>query len=118
MATEQQKASLTQTRGAQAAQIKDPTEKKAYIAGSANVDKDYDSTANATVVKSNELQRRAILGSMHTGGPVMADGAYNLKAGEHVLTAPEAAKAKKHALMASGIKSLAKAGKAAKKVKE
>jgi hypothetical protein len=48
---------------------------------------------------------------MHTGGPVMADGTYQLKAGEHVLTAPEAAKARKHAIMASGIKSLAKAGK-------
>lgn len=47
---------------------------------------------------------------MHNGGPVVADGAYQLKAGEHVLTETEAKKAKKHALMASGIKSLAKAG--------
>jgi hypothetical protein len=50
------------------------------------------------------------LPKMHKGGPVMTDGAYQLKAGEHVLTAPEAVKAKKHALMASGIKSLAQAG--------
>jgi hypothetical protein len=49
---------------------------------------------------------------MHKGGTVKADGNYNLKAGEHVLTAPEAAKARSHALMASGMKSLAKpAGK-------
>ena len=45
---------------------------------------------------------------MHKGGPVKADGVYTLKAGEHVLTAPEAAKARTHALMASGMKSLAK----------
>ena len=48
------------------------------------------------------------LPKMHNGGPVPADGDYNLKAGEHVLTAPEAAKARSHALMASGMKSLAK----------
>lgn len=108
MATEQDKANLTLTRGRQAAQIADPKEKKAYIADSANVDKDYEGTANATAIKGNELQRRAILGSMHKGGPVKADGAYNLKAGEHVLTASEAANARKHALMASGMKSLAK----------
>lgn len=46
--------------------------------------------------------------SMHSGGPVMADGPYRLKAGEHVLTEAEAKKARKHALMASGMKSLAK----------
>jgi hypothetical protein len=45
---------------------------------------------------------------MHKGGPIKADGVYTLKAGEHVLTAPEAAKARTHALMASGMKSLAK----------
>ena len=44
----------------------------------------------------------------HNGGPVLKDGAYALKAGEHVLTAKEAEKARKHALMASGLKSLAK----------
>lgn len=45
---------------------------------------------------------------MHKGGRVMADGIYNMKAGEHVLTAKEAVLAKKHALMAVGMKSLAK----------
>src|SRR5579864_4093498 len=51
---------------------------------------------------------RSALPKMHNGGTVKADGDYNLKAGEHVLTAPEAAKARQHALMASGMKSLAK----------
>ena len=48
---------------------------------------------------------------MHVGGPVTEDGPYQLKAGEHVLTEPEAKKARKHALMAVGMKSLAKPGK-------
>lgn len=46
------------------------------------------------------------LPKMHKGGTIKTDGAYNLKAGEHVLTEPEAALARKHALMASGMKSL------------
>jgi hypothetical protein len=48
---------------------------------------------------------------MHKGGTVKADGVYGLKAGEHVLTASEAAVARKHALMFSGLKSLAKSEK-------
>lgn len=48
---------------------------------------------------------------MHKGGPVKADGVYNLRAGEHVLTEDEANQARKHALMAVGMKSLAKPGK-------
>ena len=59
---------------------------------------------------------RIALPKMHNGGPVLADGAYQLKMGEHVLTAAEAKKARTHALMASGMKSLAKPGKA--KMKE
>ena len=54
---------------------------------------------------------RSALPKMHKGGTVTADGGYDLKAGEHVLTAPEAAKARQHALMASGMKSLAKPGR-------
>lgn len=54
------------------------------------------------------------LPKMHTGGPVMSDGAYQLKAGEHVLTEAEAKQARKHALMSAGMKSLAKAGPKAK----
>jgi len=48
---------------------------------------------------------------MHGGGPVTHDGIYKLKMGEHVLTEKEAANARKHALMASGMKSLMKSGK-------
>lgn len=54
------------------------------------------------------------LPKLHNGGTVATDGAYRLKAGEHVLTAPEAAKARSHALMASGMKSLAKPAAARK----
>lgn len=60
-------------------------------------------------------KNKPALPKMHSGGPVMADGAYQLKAGEHVLTASEAQKARKHALMASGMKSLASPGKKSKK---
>ncbi len=48
------------------------------------------------------------LPKMHKGGPVTVDGAYNLKAGEHVLTAKEAGRARSHALMAGGMRSLAR----------
>lgn len=70
----------------------------------------------ATTSHQSEVSRPAeIPTSFHKGGTVKADGTYRLKAGEHVLTAPEAEKARKHAIMASGIKSLAKAGAKAKK---
>lgn len=52
---------------------------------------------------------------MHKGGPVKKSGTYQLQAGEHVLTAPEAVIARKHALMASGMKSLSKPGAKAPK---
>ena len=41
---------------------------------------------------------------MHDGGPVETDGVYALKAGEHVLTAPQARMARHHALMSVGMK--------------
>lgn len=46
------------------------------------------------------------LPKMHKGGAVLEDGPVVLKAGEHVLTAAEVKKARKHALMAAGMKSL------------
>ena len=65
MPTEFDRAALTTARGKQAAQITNPEEKKAYIADSANVDKDYEGTAQATSAKGNELQRRAIMGDQY-----------------------------------------------------
>jgi hypothetical protein len=65
----------------------------------------------AAELKSKERnvnEYTAALPKMHNGGPVPADGGYQLKKGEHVLTAAEALKARKHALMASGMSSLAK----------
>lgn len=63
---------------------------------------------------ANVKEYEAALPKMHKGGPVMSDGAYVLKAGEHVLAPGEADIARKHALMASGMKSLAKPGAKAK----
>jgi hypothetical protein len=67
--------------------------------------------AELTAKKTMVDKAQSALPALHGGGPVPADGAYNLKAGEHVLTATEAAKARKHAIMAAGIKSLTKSGK-------
>jgi hypothetical protein len=67
------------------------------------------SVGDELAAKSDNVNEyMAALPKMHKGGPVMADGAYILKAGEHVLTASEAGKARQHALAASGMKSLAK----------
>ena len=56
----------------------------------------------------------AAMPHLHQGGPVPADGPYQLKAGEHVLTAKEAAKVKRRALMSAGLKSMAQPGKGSK----
>lgn len=55
---------------------------------------------------TNKMRDKATeaLPKMHDGGPVVADGAYQLKAGEHVLTAPQAKMARHHALMVVGMK--------------
>ena len=52
------------------------------------------------------------LPKMHDGGPVAADGAYMLKAGEHVLTQPQAKMARKHAMMSVGMHRLSMPGAA------
>lgn len=49
---------------------------------------------------------------MHSGGPVLQDGVYRLKKGEHVLTPREVSRARNHAMIAAGMKSLVKAGSA------
>jgi hypothetical protein len=65
----------------------------------------------AAGLKWNTDQAKAVMApKMHRGGPVKKDGIYDLKKGEHVLTAEEATKARKHALMASGMKSLSMGG--------
>ena len=56
----------------------------------------------------NVKQYTDSLPKMHDGGPVKKDGAYQLLAGEHVLTAVETRIARRHAIAASGMKSLAK----------
>ena len=66
-------------------------------------------TGDELRVKARNVSEYAkALPKLHNGGPVKADGGYDLQAGEHVLTAAEAKQARKHALMASGMKSLAK----------
>jgi hypothetical protein len=65
--------------------------------------------------KQDNVNRYMSAPKMHNGGPVLTDGSYQLKAGEHVLTAPAAEKARKHAIMASGMKSLAKPANKAKR---
>ncbi len=57
---------------------------------------------------ANVKQYMDSLPKMHDGGPVVADGPYQLKAGEHVLTEPQAKMARKHALMSIGMKRLSK----------
>lgn len=48
--------------------------------------------------------------SFHKGGSVKKSGVYRLKKGEHVLTEPEVGKVRSHAMLAAGLKSLAKSG--------
>lgn len=67
-------------------------------------------TTDAAASRAHATASTAIP-KMHSGGPVATDGVYQLKAGEHVLTEPEAKIAKKHAMMMTGLKSLAKDGK-------
>ena len=85
------------------------TAPKVAPASSISVGEPEKGIAKELAVKKENVNRYLhALPAMHNGGPVMADGAYRLKAGEHVLTEPEAKKARKHALLAVGMKSLAK----------
>jgi hypothetical protein len=65
MASEEARAALTSERGRQASQIKDSAERKAYVAGSANVDKDFQGTAEETAGEGKKLQTQQILGSAY-----------------------------------------------------
>ena len=117
MATEQEKAALTTERGRQAAKMTDPVERKNYIADSADVDKDYDKTAQATALKGNQLQRREIMGSMKKGGRIPKTGLYKMHKDEKVIPADKA-KAMKKKEMDKATDGLASAPKAKRSKKE
>jgi len=102
--TEEEKAALTQTRGRQAAKIKDPEEKKAYIAGSADVDKDFDATAQSTAIQENKQKSQEVLGSMKKGGPIEKTGIYKLHKGEHVIPKESSMASSKGKIPKHGIK--------------
>lgn len=93
--TEQQKADLSKARGALAANIKDPGAKKKFIAGSAEIDKNYDSAEQGASIESNRQNREAVkdvLGSFKKGGTVKKTGNYKLHEGEEVVPADKADK--------------------------
>jgi hypothetical protein len=75
-----------------------PTTADELAAKSANVKQYTDSLSGSMTA----------LPKMHEGGPVVSDGGYDLKAGEHVLTESQAKMARKHALMSIGMKRLSK----------
>lgn len=84
MADEKQRATLTQLRGQQAAKMPHD-EAKAYVAGSAGMDKNYEGVAAETDRVSNRQQRQQVLGSMKHGGTVGKTGVYKLHKGETVV---------------------------------
>ena len=84
MATEQDKASLSLTRGKQAAKMSHD-DAKDYIAGAGKIDKDYQGTAEETAGVSKKQQMQEVLGSMKKGGMVKATGLYKLHKGEKVV---------------------------------
>jgi len=109
------KSSAKKTDATKASKVGNAISKGAQGFSAAKESSDKASAA-ATSSHQSEVSRPAeITPSFHKGGTVKKDGTYRLQAGEHVLTAPEADKARNHAIMASGIKSLAKAGAKAKK---
>ena len=85
-----------------------PAPKPAAPASGRAVTRQQNIEAVSDVAKSVGMSGVGTIGTLHNGGLVPKDGPYQLKAGEHVLTAAEAKNARKHALMASGMKSLAK----------
>jgi|GEM_PF-2647828 len=90
MATEEQRAALTQQRGRQASRIKDPGERRRYIAESANIDKNYEGMADRTSAMEGVLDKRELLGDYKKGTKnVPKTGAYKLHKGEAVVPADE-----------------------------
>ena len=84
MATEQDKASLSLTRGRQASKMSHD-DAKDYIAGSGKIDKDYTKAAEETAGVGKKQQMQEVLGSMKKGGMVKATGVYKLHKGEKVI---------------------------------
>jgi hypothetical protein len=101
-----------------------PSPAKPAVSAPAPAPKPASSTGEPEKGIGNELKAKSdnvdsylkSLPKMHQGGEIPADGAYQMLAGEHVLTAAEAKKARKHALLAVGMKSLAKTSPKPKQV--
>lgn len=94
MADEQAKAALTKTRGEQAAKM--PHEQaKEYVKASADMDKDYNQTAQATSATGNAQTRQELMGSFKKGGVVPKTGPYKLHKGEKVIPAKKENEMKK-----------------------
>ena len=89
-----------------------PAAKPAAAAPAKTEGQDIASGLKAKEDTVNEYLKNAP--KMHNGGPVVGDGPRNLKDGEHVLTAAEAKIVRKHAMLAAGLKSLAKEAPKAK----
>ena len=90
------------------APIATPVKSKPVASKSYSIGEPEPGIAKELSEKAKTVSQVANAPKMHKGGPVKADGIYNLRAGEHVLTEPEARLARRHAIMAAGLKSLAK----------
>jgi hypothetical protein len=86
MATEQEKADLSKTRGTTAAHISDPAERRSYIAaqGNAEAKGGEDKTPELRQADFNKRNELAAIGSMKRGGTAKRSGPYLLHAGEKV----------------------------------
>jgi hypothetical protein len=92
MPDENAKATLTKTRGALAAGIKDMENKRAFIAGSGEMDKHFDQVSNNTSIEANRQMKEKVNEAlhadrvMHKGGKVKQDGSHILQKGEAVIS--------------------------------
>lgn len=114
MATEQEKAALTKSRGAVAAAISDPEKKRKFIADSGKMDKDFEGSKQELTDEGSRQYREAnekaaadVMPKMHKGGVVKKDGPHNLQKGETVLPADEKKAVKVLKSKASGVMSAA-----------
>jgi hypothetical protein len=85
MATEQEKADLSRTRGTIAAGISDAGEKRRFIAAQGESEaKGQDKTSELSQDAFNKRNQLTVLGSMKRGGTAKKTGPYLLHAGEKV----------------------------------